>query len=394
VPPDRTSPLPPASKLKPDTIMTTSVEPRNVPFFNYRGAFTEIEAALMDTIRDVVHRGAFILQKDLTEFERAIADYLGVKHAFGVGNATDGLLFAFRAAGLKPGDEVIFPSHTMVAGPAAVHYAGGIPVPVDIGRDGLLDPAAIEGAVTGKTKFIMPVQLNGRTCDMDAIQRAADKHGLQIIEDAAQGLGSKFRGRFAGTFGAAAAFSFYPAKILGCLGDGGMVVTNDDAVAEKIALLRDHGRNADGDVVMWGLNSRLDNLQAAILHLQFRDYDAIIAHRRRLAAAYHEHLSGLAEVTLPPAPEADSNHFDVFQNFEIEGDRRDELKEFLKARGIGTLIQWGGKAVHQYPKLGLTRSLPVTERFFTRCLMLPLNMMVTLDDAEYISATIREFYGR
>ena len=173
-----------------------------------------------------------------------------------------------------------------------------------------------------------------------------------------------------------------------------MVVTNDDAVAEKIALLRDHGRNADGDVVMWGLNSRLDNLQAAILHLQFKDYDAIIAHRRRLAAAYHEHLGGLAEVTLPPSPDADSNHFDVFQNLEIEGARRDELKEFLKARGIGTLIQWGGKAVHQYPKLGLTRSLPVTERFFTRCLMLPLNMMVTLDDAEYISAIIREFYGR
>ncbi|MBM3493814.1 MAG: DegT/DnrJ/EryC1/StrS family aminotransferase [Armatimonadetes bacterium] len=372
----------------------TAAAQREVPFFNYRGAFSAMENELFDTMRDVVRRGAFILQRDLAEFEEAVAAYLGVKHALGVGNATDGLVFAFRAAGLQPGDEVIFPSHEMVAGPAAVHYAGGVPVPVDIGPDRLLDPAAIEPAITKRTRFIMPVQLNGRTCDMDAIQAVADRHGLKIIEDSAQALGSKFRGRFAGTFGVAAAFSFYPAKILGCLGDGGLVVTNDDAVAEHMRLLRDHGRNEVGDVVMWGLNSRLDNLQAAVLHLQFREYDKIIAHRRALAVHYHERLGSLAEVQLPPAPDADPKHFDVFQNFEIETDRRDELKDYLKARGIGTLIQWGGKGVHQFPKLGYNVSLPVTERFFTRCIMLPLNMMVTLDDADFVSATIREFYGR
>jgi dTDP-4-amino-4,6-dideoxygalactose transaminase len=265
---------------------------------------------------------------------------------------------------------------------------------VDIGADRLLDPAAIEPAITPRTRFIMPVQLNGRTCDMDAIQRVADKHSLRIIEDSAQALGSKFNGRFAGTFGVAAAFSFYPAKILGCLGDGGLVVTNDDEVAEHMKLLRDHGRNETGDVVMWGLNSRLDNLQAAVLHLQFRDYDQIIAHRRALASRYHQQLAAVAQVHLPPAPDADARHFDVFQNFEIEADRRDELKEFLKSRGIGTLIQWGGKAVHQFAKLGYKASLPVTERFFTRCLMLPLNMMVTMDDADYVAETVREFYAR
>lgn len=372
----------------------TAAAQREVPFFNYRGAFAAIEEELFDTMRDVVRRGAFILQRDLVEFEQAVAAYLGVKHALGVGNATDGLVFAFRSAGLKPGDEVIFPSHEMVAGPAAVHYAGGVPVPVDIGPDRLLDPAAIEPAITSRTRFIMPVQLNGRTCDMEAIQAIAERHGLKIIEDSAQALGSKFTGRFAGTFGVAAAFSFYPAKILGCLGDGGLVVTNDDAVAEQMKLLRDHGRNEVGDVVMWGLNSRLDNLQASVLHLQFREYDKIIDHRRALAARYHERLRGIAEVQLPPAPDADPKHFDVFQNFEIEADRRDELKDYLKARGIGTLIQWGGKAVHQFPKLGYNVSLPVTERFFTRCIMLPLNTMVTLDDADFVAATMREFYGR
>ena len=219
--------------------MTASPAVREVPFFNYRGAFAAMESQLFDTMRDVVRRGAFIMQKDLVEFEQAVAKYLGVRHAIGVGNATDALVFAFRAAGLQPGDEVIFPSHEMVAGPAAVHFAGGVPVPVDIGADRLLDPNAIEPAITAKTKFIMPVQLNGRTCNMDAIHKVADRHGLKIIEDSAQALGSKFKGRFAGTFGLAGAFSFYPAKILGCLGDGGLAVTNDDSIAERMLLMTD-----------------------------------------------------------------------------------------------------------------------------------------------------------
>jgi dTDP-4-amino-4,6-dideoxygalactose transaminase len=372
---------------------TTQPSVREIPFFNYRGAFSAIEGPLMETISDVISRGAFIMQKDLVEFEAACARYLGVKYAYGVGNATDGLYFAFRAAGMKAGDEVIFPSHEMVAGPAAAHFAGGVPVPVDIGADHLIDPSRIEAAITKRTRFIMPVQLNGRTCDMDAIMSIANKHGLIVIEDAAQALGSRFKDRLAGTFGLAAAFSFYPAKVLGCLGDGGLVVTNDDAVAEKMHGLRDHGRTATGEVVGWGMNSRLDNLQAAILNLQFRDYDSIISHRRSLAATYQRELGSLRQVVLPPAPDADKRHFDIYQNYEIEADRRDELKVFLKERGIGTLIQWGGKAVHQFPALGLEVSLPVTERFFERCLMLPLNMMVSTDDAAYVASVVREFYG-
>ena len=376
----------PASALRAST--------REVPFFNYRGAFGSIEAELMDTLRDVIGRGAFIMQRDLTDFEKAVAAYIGVKHAFGVGNATDGLIIAFRAAGLQPGDEVIFPSHTMVASPASVHFAGGVPVPVDIGPDHMIDPKKIEPAITKKTRFIMPVQVNGRTCDMDAIQAIADKHGLRIMEDAAQALGSQFKGRFAGSFGVAASFSFYPAKVLGCLGDGGLVTTNDDAVADRIHQLRDHGRDRDGEVSSWGMNSRLDNIQAAVLHLQFKDYKSIVDHRRKLAATYQEELGSLKQLTLPPAPDADKRHFDVYQNYELEADRRDELRAYLKEKGIGTLIQWGGKAVHQFERLGLRASLPATERFFERCLMVPMNMMVTTDDVAYISATIRAFYER
>ena len=372
--------------------MASALAQTTIPFFNYRGAFSSREEEFIEIIRDVLRRGAFIQQRDLAEFEDALARYLGVAHALGVGNATDGLIFAYRAAGIGAGDEVIFPSHTMVASAAAVAHVGATPVPVDIGPDHLIDPGAIERAITARTRAIMPVQLNGRTCDMDAIERIAQKHNLIIIEDAAQALGSKFKGRFAGTFGLASAFSFYPAKILGCFGDGGAVVTNDAEVARKIALLRDHGRNENGDVEMWGYNSRLDNMQAAILHAQFRDYDEIIRRRRSIAGLYDSLLSELAELVLPPAPDAGTDHFDVYQNYEIEADRRDELRSYLSERGIGTILQWGGTPVHQFKGLGFDVSLPATERFFERCLMLPMNMMVTDDEVRYIAATIRAFY--
>jgi dTDP-4-amino-4,6-dideoxygalactose transaminase len=372
--------------------MASTLANTSIPFFNYRGAFAAREEEFVEIFRDILHRGAFIQQRDLAEFEDALARYLGVSHAFGVANATDGLIISFRAAGIKPGDEVIFPSHTMVASPAAVAHCGGIPVPVDCGPDHLIDPASIEAAITDRTRAIMPVQLNGRTCRMDEIERIASRHNLMIIEDAAQALGSKFKGRFAGTFGLAAAFSFYPAKILGCFGDGGAVVTNDPEIARKIALLRDHGRNDQGEVEMWGFNSRLDNLQAAILHAQFRDYDEIISRRRSIATRYESLLSDLNELVLPPAPDADADHFDVYQNYEIEADRRDELKAWLADKGVGTILQWGGTPVHMFRKLGFDVTLPRTERFFERCLMLPMNMMVTDDEVNYIAAAIRAFY--
>src|SRR5262249_13770416 len=161
------------------------------------------------------------------------AAYLGVKHAIGVGNATDGLHFAWRAAGLRPGDEVILCSHTMAATAAGIHFAGGIPVPVEVGADRCIDAASVRAAITSRARAICSTQLNGRTANMDELQAIADEHGLFILEDAAQALGSSFKGRKAGTFGVAAAFSFYPAKILGCPGDGGAVVTSDDEIAEK-----------------------------------------------------------------------------------------------------------------------------------------------------------------
>jgi len=372
--------------------MTTVQAVRAVPFFSYQDVFSRQEDEYVRIFRDVMRRGAFILQQDVARFESHLAEYLHAGHVIGVGNATDGLTMAFRAAGLRPGDEVIFPSHTMVASAASFAVLGGVPVPVDCGIDHLMDPEAIVSAITPRTRFLMPVHLNGRTVRMDAVEEIAARHDLVIIEDAAQGLGSRFKGRFAGTFGLAGAFSFYPAKILGGFGDGGAVVTNDANLARHIRLQRDHGRDHAGQVELWGVNSRLDNLQAALLDFQFRDFATVIRRRRDIATHYQRELGAIRQLVLPPAPDAGPDHFDTYQNYEIEADDRGGLQEFLRRHGVGTLVQWGGKAVHQFEKLGLHAALPVTERLFTRSLMLPLNMTVSDDDIDYVCRLIREFY--
>ena len=346
----------------------------------------------MPVMLDVMRRGAFILQKDLREFEANLAEFVGAKYAFGVANGTDALIIALRAAGIKPADEVILPSHTYIATAAAVHFVGASPVLVECGTDHLIDPESVKAAITPKTRAIMPVQLNGRTSDMEALQKIADEHDLLIIEDAAQGLGSKYKGRGAGTFGAAGTFSFYPAKVLGCFGDGGAIVTNDDAVAEKVSLLRDHGRNEDGDIVEWGFNSRLDNLQAAILNFKLQTFPQAIERRREIARRYHASLSEISDLVLPPDPDSDPDHYDVYQNYEIESSHRDSLRDHVKKDGIGTIIQWAGKAVHQFKDLNFNVSLPFTEKMFERCLMLPMNTSLSDEDIDYICASIHHFY--
>lgn len=373
--------------------MSSTPTTRTVPFFNYPSIFRDEEAEWVSIFTEVGRRGAFIQQKELVEFEDRIAKYVGAKHVLGMANATDALHLALRAAGIGAGDEVIFCSHTMVATAASVAYAGGTPVAVETGWDHVMDPAAIEAAITPRTKAIMPTQLNGRTADMDAIQAIADKHGLMIFEDAAQALGSRFNGKHAGTFGVAACISFYPAKTLGCFGDGGCVITNDDEIFRKIKALRDHGRDDSGEVIAWGLNSRLDNLQAAILNHKLNTYEQAIARRREIASIYQRELGSMSQLTLPPAPDSDPRHFDIFQNYEIEADLRDDLRESLKSRGIGTILQWGGKAVHQFQGLGFKCSLPYTEQMFKRLLMLPMNTSMTNEDAVYVCDSVREFYA-
>jgi len=368
---------------------------KNIPFFNYPALFEQRKDEYLSIVQDVLSRGAYIMQQDLIDFENDLAKYLGVKHAIGVADGTMALLTSLMAAGIGEGDEVIVPSHTFIASAAAIHHSGAKPILADCKEDHLIDPDSISKLITSKTKAIMPVQLNGRVADMDAINKIAVKHNLVIIEDSCQALGAKYKDQFAGTFGLTGTFSFFPAKTLGCFGDGGAVVTNSDEVAEKIRMIRDHGRDpSDGKVKIFGFNSRLDNLQAAILGFKLKYYDEDVDRRRQIAALYHTHLNTVKQILLPPAPDSQVNHFDVFQNYEIEAQQRDKLKAFLADNGIGTLIQWGGKAVHQFTKLGFDQVLPFTEEVFTRLLVLPLNMSITDAEVNYVAEKIIAFYRK
>ena len=365
-----------------------------VPFFDYSSLFREQESELVEIFKTIGRRGAFIKQDDLAQFEAELSRFVNVAFALGVGNATDGLYLALQAVGVGPGQEVIFSSHTMLATAAAIHACGATPVPVDCGTDHLISPAAVEASISDRTTAILPTHLNGRTCDMEALCALAKKHNLAIIEDAAQALGAKYRGRFAGTFGSAAAISFYPAKVLGCLGDGGAVITDDNAVYDVVYQLANFGTNRDGEVVRWGMNSRLDNLQAAILSFRLKHLQNSIARRRSIARHYRERLVSVEEITLPPGPDSDVDHFDVYQNYEIEAARREPLIRCLAENGIEARVQWGGRTVHQHSALRLNRSLPQTDRIAARMLLLPMNTSLSDDDIERVCDVILDFYHK
>ena len=367
---------------------------RKVPFFEYPRIFTDHEEDFISILRDIGNRGAFIMQQDLTYFETKLAHFTGAKYALGVANATDALQILLMASDLEKDDEIIICSHTMIATASAIHHAGYIPVPVEVGPDRLIDYEDIERAITPRTKAIMPTQLNGRTANMEIILRIAEEHQLSVFEDSAQALGSKFKGQHAGTFGQGGAISFYPAKVLGCLGDGGAILTNHQDIYDKSYQIRDHGRTPDGAIKLWGLNSRLDNLQAAFLSFQLDKYPTVIERRRQAAAIYDARLNHLKQLQLPPKPSTNSDHFDVYQNYEIIAESRDNLIGHLQEEGIGTLIQWGGIAIHQFRNLGFKQSLPKTDNFFSNCLMLPLNATASDEDYHYVCDCIVSFYSR
>lgn len=374
------------------TVAKEPVATRSVPFFNFPGLYREHRAKFIEIFDDVCSRGGFILQRDVAEFEASLARFIGVRHVVGVADCTNAMLLGLRAMGIGAGDEVILPSHTFIATAQAIHYAGATPVPVDFDDDRLLDPVAVEAAITPRTRAIMVVQLNGRIADMDGLQAVADRHGLPIVEDAAQALGATFRGRGAGAFGRFGAFSFYPSKLLGGVGDGGALVTDDEALAAEVRRMRNHGANEAKVIEAWGTNSRLDNVHAAILNFKLTQLPREIERRRDIAARYHRDLGDIDALRLPPAPVA-GERYDCFQNFEMECERRDALKEHLAALGIGTLIQWGGVPVHHMRFLGFTQNLPRTDRFFERCLMLPMNHMLSDDDVAHVIAGVRSFYA-
>lgn len=367
--------------------------PRTVPFFNYPALFAERGDSYIDTLRDVMARGAYIMQKDLVLFEEELASFLGARHVIGVADGTVALTLSLKASGIGAGDEVIVSTHTFVATAAAVHHVGAIPVVCDCLPDSMMDPASAQRMISDRTRALMPTQLNGRTSDMHALGALAAAHNLKIVEDSCQALGASFDGTKAGLFGLAGSYSFFPAKTLGCFGDGGAIVTNDDAAAQEIREMRDHGRSADGKVRKFGHNGRLDNIQAAILRLKLAHYDEAIDRRRAIAARYQAGLGDIGQLLLPPPPGSDPLRFDIFQNYEIQAENRTGLRDHLSAQGIGTIIQWGGWMLHQFDDLDLRTDAPYAAGMVDRYMMLPMHHMLTDDEVDYVIDQVRGFYA-
>lgn len=367
-----------------------------VHFFDWKQLYAEHCARYDEIFRQTAAQGGFILQDAVGRFEQRLSAYLGVRHAVGVSDCTNAMLLGLRACGLEPGDEVILPGHAFIAAAQAIHFAGGKPVPVDLERGSWLpDPAAAEAAITPRTRAIMAVHVSGRTCDLRALRQIADARGLALYEDAAQALGARLDGQAAGTFGAWGAFSFYPSKTLGCFGDAGAIVTDDDALVQRLRAMRNHGAGPDKtiarDCAVWGTNSRIDNIHAAILDFKLSWYDEALARRRAIAGLYDEAFAELDWIERPPAPGADSRRFDIFQNYEVCCDERDALRDHLAARNIGTILHWGGTGINQFTQLGMEGFLPNTDRFLSRALLLPMNHLLRDDQVRRVIESVRSF---
>jgi dTDP-4-amino-4,6-dideoxygalactose transaminase len=363
-----------------------------VPFIDPREHYRRIKDEIDFAITDTLAKGDLVLRQQLRDFEQHLAEFVGVKYAIGVNSCYHALHFSLLAAEIGPGDEVITVGHTFVATVSAIVHTGAQPILVDVREDYNMAPEKFEAAITPNTKAVIPVHLNGRVCDMDQISDTAKKHGLIVIEDAAQALGATFRGKSAGSLGTAGCFSFYPFKSLGGLGDGGAVTTDDPEVARFVTLVRFNGEDRQtGEFHYHGYTALLDNVQAAVLDVKLRHLPAWIEHRRKIAALYRKRLEGIEGLRLPHF--AGDQHYDSYQNYVIRTEHRDELRQHLRNEGVETLIHWT-KPMWEHKRLALGNpGLSETERLCKEVISLPMSAETTTVDVEITVNCIRDFFS-
>ena len=362
--------------------------PQANPKANYEAHRQEIDAA----IRRVLESGWYILGGEVAAFEREFAAYCGVEHAVGVGSGTEALHLALKALSIGPGDEVITVSHTAVATVSAIEWTGARPVFVDICAESYtMDPSAVEQAITKRTRAILVVHLYGQSADLQPILEIGDRYHVPVIEDCAQAHGATYHGRRVGGWGIIGCFSFYPTKNLGAIGDGGMVVTRDAALAERVRLLREYGWRERYISSISGWNSRLDELQAAILRVKLAYLDKENARRRHLAGLYH---TLLAETPLTLPREMPYGQ-PVYHLYVVRSPQRDALRAYLAARGVQTGIHYPVPVHLQpaYATLGYTAgSLPVTEQIAREILSLPLFPELEESALRNVAGAIKAFH--
>jgi dTDP-4-amino-4,6-dideoxygalactose transaminase len=361
-----------------------------IPFVDLQAQYKTIAKEINAAIQGVLDRSDYVLGDEVRLFEEDFAKFIGATEAIGVGSGLDALELALRAYGIGPGDEVITAANTYIATVLAIIAAGARPVLADMDPSTYnISPTAIEAAITPRTRGIMPVHLYGQPADMEAILKIARKNKIIVIEDAAQAHGAMYANRRAGTWGHAAAFSFYPGKNLGAYGDGGAVTTNDPGIAEKIRQLRNYGQRVKYEHVVAGTNSRLDTIQAAILRVKLRHLDVWNAARQRHAAAYNSLLAGGPYVL----PHVAAHRTHIFHLYVIETDNRRHAQEFLSAHGIATGIHYP-IPIHMQEAckdFGYSRGdFPATEAAANRILSLPMYPELTEEQLDYVASSLRE----
>lgn len=362
----------------------------SVPYVNLSAQNDSILAELLQAFESVLHRGEFILGDELAAFEAEFADFCGTRHAVGVGNGTDAIMLVLKALGIGPGDEVITVPNSFLASASAISLVGATPVFVDVGDDYNLDANLLEAAISPRTRAILPVHLTGRPANMDSIQFMANRHGLVVVEDAAQAVGACYHGQRVGSFGVAGCFSLHPLKNLNACGDGGVVTTNDEALYRYLLKARNHGLRSRDECEFWSLNSRLDAIQAAILRVKLKHLDAWTEVRRSNAAFYREHLANVVHT-----PQDQPHQYAVYHTFIIQAEKRDALQHYLSKRGIETKVHYPIsihlQAAAQY--LGYKPGdFPMAEKQARLILSLPVYPELTQEQRAYVVRTIKDFY--
>ena len=363
-----------------------------VPFLDLKTPYAELRDELDAAYRRVMESGWFIMGDELHAFEAEFAAYCGTKHCVGVGNGLEALHLILRALGVGPGHEVIVPSNTYIATWLAVSYAGAKPVPVEPDpHTHNLDPERVHDAITPRTKAMIPVHLYGQCADMDPLRDLASRYGFKVIEDAAQAHGAQYKGRRAGSLSDAAAFSFYPGKNLGALGDAGAVVTDDDALADTVRVLRNYGSREKYYNETKGYNSRLDELQAALLRVKLAKLEEWNERRKHVAARYLCELEGAGGIKLPRVPSwADP----VWHLFVVQHANRERLQAHLSTAGVGTLIHYP-KPPHlqeAYAELGYgPGTFPIAEQIAEEVLSLPIGPHLSDADVDFVIEQVASF---
>ncbi|MBY0358807.1 MAG: DegT/DnrJ/EryC1/StrS family aminotransferase [Candidatus Obscuribacterales bacterium] len=363
-------------------------KPKLIPFLDVQATFAEASSELELAFRDVMRSGRYIMGPQLESFEAEFASYCGVKHCLGVANGLDALKLVLQAWGIGPGDQVLVPSHTFIATWIAVTELGATPVAVEPDTYYNINPAEIEAAVTERTKAIIPVHLYGQPCAMDAIMKIADKHGLKVLEDSAQAHGALYKGQRVGSLGHAAGFSFYPGKNLGAFGDGGAITTSDTALFEKLKRLRNYGSQEKYVHELQGVNSRLDELQAAFLRIKLKSLDRWNKHRQALAKFYSESLSDVSGLIVPSVrSEVDS----IWHLYVVQTAEREALQAKLAELGVETgkhypIACHEQKAFAAYFK---AKSLPLASELAAKVLSLPIGPHLSFEQAARVVEAIK-----